>query len=192
MKRFRLSPALVISLIALFVALGGTSYAAITTLPANSVGTKQLKTAAVTGTKLSPAVIRYFLHAGSTLPSGKTEVGDWGGGNFQGADGGGGSSQASVTFPLPLTSAIGPSHVVIVSGASAAHCAGVGQAAAGYLCVYVEGNIGATIPVTSSVYNPESNDFSQGSGRYGFGIYLAVAVPNADWLISGTYAVTAP
>ena len=33
------SPALVISLIALFVALGGTSYAAINALPKNSVGT---------------------------------------------------------------------------------------------------------------------------------------------------------
>jgi hypothetical protein len=38
------SPALVISLIALFVALGGTSYAA-TNLARNSVGTKQLKMA---------------------------------------------------------------------------------------------------------------------------------------------------
>jgi hypothetical protein len=41
----------VISLIALFVALGGTSYAAIS-LPRNSVGTKQLKNSAVTSTKI--------------------------------------------------------------------------------------------------------------------------------------------
>ncbi len=46
------SPPLVISLIALFVALGGTSYAAIA-LPKNSVGTKQLKNGAVTKTKIS-------------------------------------------------------------------------------------------------------------------------------------------
>lgn len=45
------SPALVISLIALFVALGGTSYAAIH-LPRNSVGTKQLKKNAVTTRKI--------------------------------------------------------------------------------------------------------------------------------------------
>ncbi len=44
------SPAFVISLIALFVALGGTTYAA-TSLPKNSVGTKQLKKNAVTGPK---------------------------------------------------------------------------------------------------------------------------------------------
>jgi hypothetical protein len=43
---------LVISLIALFVALGGTTYAA-TSLPANSVGTAQIKNGAVTSSKLN-------------------------------------------------------------------------------------------------------------------------------------------
>src|SRR5919108_4804559 len=52
MKRlFRLQPATVVSLVALFVALGGTGYAAIK-LPANSVGTKQLKKKAVTLKKI--------------------------------------------------------------------------------------------------------------------------------------------
>jgi hypothetical protein len=46
---------LVISLIALFVALGGTTYAA-TSLPANSVGTKQIKNGAVTASKLNKRV----------------------------------------------------------------------------------------------------------------------------------------
>lgn len=45
------SPAFVISLIALFVALGGTTYAA-TSLPKNSVGTRQLKRSAVTSPKI--------------------------------------------------------------------------------------------------------------------------------------------
>lgn len=45
------SPALIISLIALFVALGGTAYAT-TSLPKNSVGTKQLKKNAVTTAKI--------------------------------------------------------------------------------------------------------------------------------------------
>jgi hypothetical protein len=47
----RPSPALVVACIALAVALGGTSYAAIT-LPKNSVGTKQLKKNAVTSPKV--------------------------------------------------------------------------------------------------------------------------------------------
>ncbi|MFZ9669555.1 MAG: hypothetical protein ACO3CR_06880 [Solirubrobacterales bacterium] len=45
----RISPSLVISVIALFVALGGASYAVVS-VPKNSVGTKQLKKRAV-GTK---------------------------------------------------------------------------------------------------------------------------------------------
>jgi hypothetical protein len=49
----RPSPALVVSLIALFVSLGGGAYAALN-LPANSVGTKQLKNGAVSSPKLAP------------------------------------------------------------------------------------------------------------------------------------------
>jgi len=46
-----------VALLALFVALGGTSYAAIK-LPPNSVGTPQLKNGAVTKKKISKATIR--------------------------------------------------------------------------------------------------------------------------------------
>jgi hypothetical protein len=52
--RPRLTYANVIATLALFVALGGVSYAA-TQLPANSVGSKQLKKGAVTPVKLSGA-----------------------------------------------------------------------------------------------------------------------------------------
>lgn len=48
-----------LALLALFVALGGTSYAAIK-LPAKSVGTRQLKNKAVTPAKLSPTAIKKF------------------------------------------------------------------------------------------------------------------------------------
>jgi hypothetical protein len=46
------SPALVVATLALLVALGGTSYA-VSQLPANSVGTRQLQNRAVTPQKLS-------------------------------------------------------------------------------------------------------------------------------------------
>jgi hypothetical protein len=46
------SPAMLVAMAALFVALGGTTYAA-SNLPANSVGTKQLKSGAVTNIKLA-------------------------------------------------------------------------------------------------------------------------------------------
>jgi hypothetical protein len=44
-----------LAVVALFVALGGTSYAA-TQLPANSVGTRQIRPGAVTPAKLSPGL----------------------------------------------------------------------------------------------------------------------------------------
>ncbi len=44
-----------LAIVALFIALGGTSYAA-TQLPANSVGTRQIRAGAVTPSKLSPAL----------------------------------------------------------------------------------------------------------------------------------------
>lgn len=46
------SPATVIASIALLLALGGTSIAAVTALPRNSVGTAQLKASAVTSAKV--------------------------------------------------------------------------------------------------------------------------------------------
>ncbi len=49
--RSRLSYANVVATLALFIALGGVSYAAVV-LPANSVGTKQIKANAVTGAKV--------------------------------------------------------------------------------------------------------------------------------------------
>jgi hypothetical protein len=57
-RRFnRPSPAMAVALLALFVALGGTGYAALT-LPKNSVGTKQLKKHAVTLKKVKPSARR--------------------------------------------------------------------------------------------------------------------------------------
>jgi hypothetical protein len=45
------SPATLIAVVALIIALGGTSYAAIS-LPKNSVGTKQIRKGAVTKSKI--------------------------------------------------------------------------------------------------------------------------------------------
>jgi hypothetical protein len=59
MRAFHLprpSAALVVSIVALIVALGGTSYAAFT-LPKNSVGTKQLKNNAVTSSKIKNGAV---------------------------------------------------------------------------------------------------------------------------------------
>lgn len=55
-SRRRPSPSLVISIVALFVALGGTSYAAVA-LPRNSVGAPQLRRGAVTTAKLARGAV---------------------------------------------------------------------------------------------------------------------------------------
>jgi hypothetical protein len=59
----------VIAYLALFVALGGTSYAA-TKLPAKSVGTKQLKDNAVTSKKVKDNSLRARDFATGQLPAG--------------------------------------------------------------------------------------------------------------------------
>jgi hypothetical protein len=188
----RPSPALVVSLIALFVALGGTSYAAITSLPANSVGTKQLKNGAVTGTKLNAAVLKNYLHAGGTLPSGKTEVGDWGFGTVSAGSGAAGSDGRPVfTFPIPLAHGLDAGHTIYVSGSSATWCPGAGHADPGYICVYQSYLANALTPDSSSIFNPEPLAGSAGVGAHGFGIFLATTATTA-WQVDGTYAVTAP
>jgi hypothetical protein len=63
------SPAIVVSLVALTVALGGTSYAAIK-LPKNSVGSKQLKNNAVTGAKVRDSSLFANDFAAGQIPKG--------------------------------------------------------------------------------------------------------------------------
>jgi hypothetical protein len=54
----RFSSAHAIAIAALFFALGGGAYAAVTSLPPNSVGTRQLKKGSVTAKKFSPRVLK--------------------------------------------------------------------------------------------------------------------------------------
>ena len=80
--------------------------------------------------------------AGGMLPSGATETGFWGYGAFpapfENAPGGEGKSDYSFSFPIPLAS---PPEVIVVEGASAPGCPGLGEdrlptADPGNLCIY--------------------------------------------------------
>ena len=63
------SPAMVVSIVALLVALGGTSYAAVT-LPKNSVGTAQLKKNAVISSKVKNGSLKAADFAAGQLKAG--------------------------------------------------------------------------------------------------------------------------
>ncbi len=65
----RLSPSLALSVLALFVALGGTGYA-ISKLPANSVGTKQVKKNAINSSKVKDRSLLKKDFKSGQLPAG--------------------------------------------------------------------------------------------------------------------------
>jgi hypothetical protein len=67
------SPAMIVACIALAVALGGTGYAAVV-LPANAVGTAQLKANAVTGPKVKDGSLTPADFRGGQSPSGDIVV----------------------------------------------------------------------------------------------------------------------
>jgi collagen triple helix repeat protein len=89
--RAGLSYANVVGTLALFIALGGVSYAAVK-LPAHSVGTKQLKADAVTSANVRDGTLRQRDFQGGALPRGGAE--DSGQGGPPGGPGGPGTPGA--------------------------------------------------------------------------------------------------
>lgn len=89
----------VLALLALFIALGGTSYAALT-LPKNSVGTPQIKPRAVTLSKISTSARKSL--KGQTRPVGPTGLkGDTGDTGMTGARG-----PVDVMMPIGAATAV--------------------------------------------------------------------------------------
>jgi hypothetical protein len=227
----RPSPSMVVALIALMVALGGTGYAAIK-LPANSVGSKQIKKNAVTGAKVKNRSLTAAdfkkgslpagqkgdtgakgetgpkgdpgqkgdkgdtgaagapAPAGATLAPGATEKGAFGIGNPAGSMND--TLEGAISYPLPL--AANPIPEVVQQGDPAtANCPGSPanpQAAAGYLCIYVDyANQLSAIGV--KFFGTDGDDTPAGEFRFGVVVYakaLGALPPEA----AGTWAVTAP
>ena len=76
-RSHRPSPALLVAIIALVVALGGTSYAAFS-VPRNSVGTAQLRKNAVTGKKIRNGAVTGNKIAKNTITGDKIQAGTLG------------------------------------------------------------------------------------------------------------------
>jgi hypothetical protein len=203
--KHRPSPATVIACIALIVALGGTGYAAVT-LPANSVGTAQLKKDAVTSLKVkNHSLLAADFKAGQipagqpgaagapgaagppgpagpfpdALPSAKTIRGAFNMGGTAAAAGA--LANTSISFIYAFAAA--PTVKVVLQGAAApAECSGNAtfpQAAAGFLCIYEESRTNSVGVTLNAVNRSGATIFTNSSAAGGFFSY-------GTWAATGT------
>lgn len=216
--RLRPSPAMVVACIALGVALGGTSVAAIQALPKNSVGTKQLKKNAVISSKVKNRSLLAVDFKAGQLPQGpKGDKGDKGDpgqagppgpfpdpltagrtirGNFILADTGGEAGRVivdHVAFVFRLPSPPIP-HYIRVGDPIPAECAGGNvadpQASAGHLCVYEA--FAQNVSAGRGLCDPEVGGctFADPTNREGTAIY-AFSAAGGQALVNGSWAATA-
>ncbi len=221
MRKFRThkpSPALIVSLIALMVALGGTSYAALS-VPINSVGpgqlrngavtTKKIRDGAVTASKINPRNLtvpnalraNYADTAGSansattasglgTMASGQTERGIWWLSDWaeSGTDG---AAVSAITFPIPLAQPPLAVHYIELGQGTPSGCFGsVGDpgAAPGNLCVF-EGRAYNAGGVRG-IEDPTDNGVNE-ADQFGTGVYMAGTNGPGEADTGGSWAVTA-
>jgi hypothetical protein len=200
--KHRPSPAMVIAIVALIVALGGTGYAAIK-LPANSVGTAQLKKDAVTSLKVkNGSLLAGDFKAGQipagpqgpdgspgpagpagpfpdALPSGKTVRGAYNVGGTAAAAGA--LANSSISFVYAFATA--PTVKIVLQGAAApAECSGNAtfpQAQAGFVCIYEESKTNSVGVTLNAVNRSGATIFTNSSAAGGFFSY-------GTWAATGT------
>jgi hypothetical protein len=202
------SPALVLGGLALIVALGGTSYAALK-LPANSVTSAQVKNGSLlkkdfkagqlpSGPRGLTGTTGAVGPAGSTGPAGvQGAKGDPGDPTALAASGDVYSGQLSAvlpsdyslvitggTFPRPLAAGVPTPTVDWRAGAVAdANCPGIGTAAvAGVICVYDYNSSTVTSLVMSGGAGGENK-------RYGFSLDVFHSATNGYFVANWTYKV---
>jgi hypothetical protein len=188
----RPSAATVISCLALFVALGGTGYAAVS-LPRGSVGTAQLRDGAVVSSKVRDGSLaaRHFAPGelpSTTLPAGRTLRGAY----VLGSSSAAGSQLAvgEISFAFPLQRAP-RAHFMAAGTKPPSACPGSAArpaAAAGHLCIYEARNGQAG---EHRVLDPLTGE-TEGTVRpWGAGLSVR-AIRGGDVFSAGTWAVTAP
>ena len=165
----RPSPAFVISIVALFVAMGGTGYAALK-LPKNSVGNKQLKKNAVTSSKVKNGSLTgkdFKLSSLGTVPSATNAVNATNATNATNAGHAGAADSATVASDVKYLK-----HFDVTTGANAptgVTLATIGPFRLSGLCdINNAGNDNAELDITTTEdhsafdASPEVNDFSPG------------------------------
>ena len=205
-----------VAMLALFIALTGTTYAASTALIGkNTVASPQVVNGSLQTKDLSGKArkalkgnrgLRGLTGAAgaagaagargatgpkgadytvaTTLQSGQTETGvyaAWGQ-----ASAAGGYLADAVSFRIPLAADLPAANQHFVTGASAPNCPGIGQAAAGHLCLYRVA-FGNTTWVNT--FDPTTG--GNGISKVGFNAYFTFAAAGAGWNY-GEWAVTAP
>jgi hypothetical protein len=195
--------------LALFIALGGTSYAAIK-LPTGSVGTKQLRSNAVTSPKIKNRSLRATDFAPGTLrrgprgaqgptgpagslagslPSGKTVRGRWAVSGINPDTAPGDIHSDALSFGAQLPSA--PKRVFVFGASGDAQCTGTAEApdaAAGVLCIYVEYQININNGIETIIGTTTGATSRQGAEIY---IVNASTTPGG-YGARGSWAATAP
>ena len=152
--------------LALFVALGGTSYA-VTRLPADSVGTAQLRNGAVTGVKVRDHSLTTSDLARGTITAGargrtgpKGDTGAPGPAGPPGPTGPGATGPAGPAGLTGATGAPGPAGAVGATGATGARGPSDGWSTGGYL------NSPVTIPADSQEHQVDSTPATLPAGSY--------------------------
>jgi len=174
-RNLRPSPAIVIAVIALFVAMGGSTYAAVN-LPANSIGTKHLKNGAVTALKVKKGSLLASNFKAGQLPKGPQ--GDAGPTGPPGPKGDTGSTGPQGPQGDPgATGPMGPSNAWIIGGSETGSTGVINLTAGHYIL-----NYSATIDNSNSMFGTtavcfvrrlDSNLLVANSANYG-------AVPNGN------------
>lgn len=220
--REKLTFANVVACLALFVALGGASYAA-TQLPKNSVGTQQLKNGAVTGAKVKAGSLTASSFKPGQLPKGATGAkgpeGQRGPEGPRGAEGPQGPPGAFPSGNLPSGATLRGNFAIgtnlseysntsvsfgfTLASAPTGHFIAVGDTPPPQ-CPGSAANPQASagnlcvyeIQANNQLATPELFDPATGAvgaGRYGFGVAAELGnAPNESLLSYGSWAVTAP
>jgi hypothetical protein len=173
--RLRPSPAMVVACIALGVALGGTSVAAIEALPKNSVGTKQLKKNAVISSKVkNGSLLRADFKSGQIPAGPRGPAGPTGAAGAAGAPG----AQGIQGPPGPVhldynVSAFIPNPAMTQSSGTVAcdpgmHVTGGGVSTTGFFSDFQEVNFSAPDGTTAW----EAFVDNRGMGALSFRVYV--------------------
>jgi hypothetical protein len=157
--RSRVTSAHVIAMLALFVAMGGTGYAALS-LPKNSVGSKQIKKNAVTSTKVKNGSLKAGDFKAGQLPAGPAgPVGPAGRNGTNGADGTNGAPGEAVAYARVNSAGTligGPAQNKGIEQAMIQHTAGTSAAEVAGDGVYCFGGLG--FDPTSAVVVTDNTD----------------------------------